>query len=166
MRHETGCSGAGIVLQMVCKELDLPAMNVPENDIDQQLREQGVRVTHARRRVYELLSGSEGPLSAAQIDISLRESGMSIDLVTVYRTLETLERCALVVRVDRMSEGWRFAIRSREHSHLITCSECGSISPLDVCDLARIEKALETRTGFTNISHSLQFYGTCPECRR
>lgn len=131
----------------------------------ERLREQGVRLTEARCAVYELLSRTSSPLSAAQIDTSLRDAGVVIDLVTVYRTLETLERCALVMRIDRLNDGWRYGVRSKEHSHLITCSECGSTSPLDVCDLARIEGALERRTGYTNISHSLQFYGTCPECR-
>jgi Fe2+ or Zn2+ uptake regulation protein len=123
-----------------------------------------MRVTQARRAVFGLLSGTRGPLSASQIDAMLRESGVVIDLVTIYRTIETLERGSLVVRIDRQSDGWRYAIRSREHSHQITCSVCGSTAPLDVCDLARIEQALERRTGFANISHSLQFHGTCPTC--
>jgi Fur family transcriptional regulator, ferric uptake regulator len=135
------------------------------DDIDLALREQGLRVTQARRSVYGLLSGTGSPLSASQIDLELRRSGVVIDLVTIYRTLDTLERGTLVVRIDRQSDGWRYCIRSREHSHQITCSMCGNTSPLDVCDLARIEQALERRTGFTNISHSLQFHGTCPGCR-
>jgi len=142
-------------------------MTSRSNDIDAALKAQGVRVTQARRSVYALLQASPEPLSAAQIDAGLRASSeeVSIDLVTVYRTLETLERCTLIARVDRMNDGWRYAVRSQKHHHLIICSECGGTSPLDVCELNRIESALEKRTGFTNICHSLQFYGTCPQCR-
>jgi Fe2+ or Zn2+ uptake regulation protein len=140
-------------------------MSSEQDDIDGALKGQGVRVTHARRSVFALLRGAREPLSAAQIDALLRDAGASIDLVTVYRTLETLERCTLIARVDRMNEGWRYAVRSQEHHHLITCSGCGCTSPLDVCELNRIERALEQTTGFTNICHSLQFYGTCPSCR-
>jgi Fur family ferric uptake transcriptional regulator len=136
------------------------------DQIDALLRLRGVRVTQARRSVFELLSGSALPLSASQIDGMLGNAGQSIDLVTIYRTLETLERCGLITRADRFNEGWRYMVISREHHHMIVCSECGSTSPLDVCDLNRIEKSLERTTGFTNIRHSLQFYGTCAGCRR
>lgn len=123
-------------------------------------------MTHARRATYEALRDSTEPLSVAQIAARLQDCGTSIDLVTVYRTLETLERCALVARIDRLNDGWRYTVRTKEHHHLIVCSACGSTSPLDVCDLNRIEKNLERSTGFTNIFHSLQFFGTCPGCRR
>lgn len=135
------------------------------DDIASALKGQGVRVTQARRGVFEALRGATTPLSAAQLDAALRAAGASIDLVTVYRTLDTLERCGLVTRVDRLQEGWRYAVREKDHHHSITCSECGSISPLDACDLEPVEHALATRTGFANVHHSLQFYGLCPKCQ-
>ncbi|HVZ41185.1 MAG TPA: Fur family transcriptional regulator [Candidatus Kapabacteria bacterium] len=134
--------------------------------IDTRLREHGLRVTVARRGVYHRLMEASEPQSAAQIEAVLHAAGITIDLVTVYRTLETLERCSLVMRVDRLHEGWRYAVRSRQHSHSIVCSECGSATPLDPCGLRRIEQDLELTTGYSNISHSLQFFGTCPECRK
>lgn len=135
-------------------------------DIALALRQQGVRVTNARRLTYEILQEAAEPLSVAQIAALLQHDGTSIDLVTVYRTLETLERCGLVARIDRLNDGWRYATRAKEHHHIIVCSECGGTSPLDVCDLNRIEKNVERSTGFTNIFHSLQFFGTCPDCSR
>lgn len=135
-------------------------------DISDALKKQGLRPTAARRSVFELLERADGALSAAQIEAALRADGVGIDLVTVYRTLDALERCSLVMRAERMSEGWRYTIRSRKHTHSIVCSDCGSASPLDVCGLARIEQQLEQTTGFSNISHALQFYGTCPTCRK
>ncbi|MBS1914088.1 MAG: transcriptional repressor [Bacteroidetes bacterium] len=138
----------------------------PSDPIDSRLREHGLRVTVARRGVYHRLLEASEPQSAAQIEMSLHAAGITIDLVTVYRTLETLERCSLVMRVDRLHEGWRYTVRSRQHNHSIVCSECGSATPLDACGLRRIEQDLELTTGYTNVSHSLQFFGTCPECRK
>jgi Fe2+ or Zn2+ uptake regulation protein len=135
-------------------------------NLDSALREQGLRVTSARRRVFELLHARNEPLSAAGLESGLRECGDAIDLVTVYRTLETLERCGLVARVDRLADGWRYTVRNRHHAHSIVCSECGDTAPLDVCGLKRMEQELEQTTGFSNISHALQFYGTCPGCRK
>lgn len=135
------------------------------DDITSALRSSGIRVTQARRSVYEALQRSREPMAAAEVDAALRLLGLSIDLVTVYRTLDTLERCGLISRVDRLHEGWRYAINARGHHHSITCSECGSSSPLDACDLANVENALARRTGFANVRHSLQFYGLCPKCQ-
>jgi Fur family ferric uptake transcriptional regulator len=140
-------------------------MRTRSNDIDRTLRDQGIRVTQARRSVYDSLLHASDPLSAAEIDQALQGAGISIDLVTVYRTLDTLERCGLIVRTDRMNEGWRYMVRSKSHHHSITCSECGSSAPLESCDLKRIEESLGSSTGFANISHSLQFFGTCPRCQ-
>ncbi len=141
-------------------------MSIRDNHIDRALRQQGVRVTQARRSVYQILAGAEEPLSAAQVNAAIQAGTTPIDLVTVYRTLETLERCGLVTRVDRLDDGWRYGVRAKDHHHIIVCSDCGSKSPLDVCDLNRMEKSVERSTGFTNIGHSLQFYGTCPGCRK
>lgn len=135
------------------------------DDLDDLLRSQGLRSTGARRSVYLALQSSTTPLSAAQIDEALSATGVAIDLVTVYRTLETLERCHLIMRVERMKEGWRYAIRSKHHHHSIVCSVCGSASPLEQCQLSRLERTLEHSTGFSNIRHSLQFFGTCPDCQ-
>lgn len=135
------------------------------DEIDSTLKAFGMRITQARRSVYECLHASDEPLSASDVFSLLQNREILIDLVTIYRTLDTLERCDLLVRVDRLHEGWRYAVRSQDHHHSITCSVCGGISPLDVCELARLEQSLERETGFTNIRHSLQFYGTCPKCQ-
>ncbi len=133
-------------------------------DIAQALHAQGLRVTEARCSVYAFLEEAHKPLAASQIEEGLRNSGEEFDLVTVYRTIETLERCALVARVDRLREGWRYIVRSRRHGHVITCSECGESAAMATCELERLERSLAETTGYTNICHSLQFFGTCPGC--
>ncbi|MBL7988591.1 MAG: transcriptional repressor [Chlorobi bacterium] len=140
-------------------------MKSRSDELDDLLRSQGLRSTSARRSVYAALHSSNSPLSAAQVDEALNATGVAIDLVTVYRTLETLERCDLIMRVERMKEGWRYAIRAKEHHHSIVCSLCGSASPLEQCQLSRVERDLEQSTGFSNVRHSLQFFGTCPDCQ-
>lgn len=140
-------------------------MKSRSDELDDLLRSQGLRSTSARRSVYVALKSSSSPLSAAQIDEALNAAGIAIDLVTVYRTLETLERCDLIMRIERMKEGWRYAIRSTEHHHNIVCSVCGGASPLEQCQLSRLERDLEQTTGFRNVRHSLQFFGTCPDCQ-
>jgi Fur family peroxide stress response transcriptional regulator len=133
--------------------------------IDDQLRKNGLRCTPARRAVLAVLVEASAPLAVAQISERIAAGGTTADLVTVYRTIEALEQAGLVARNDRVEEGWRYEIRSSAHRHSITCGRCGSVAPLDGCRLAEIESSLEKATGYRDIHHSLQFYGTCPSCQ-
>jgi len=152
-----------------CKRLApallLPVMKSCSDQLDDLHRSQGLRSTSARRNVFVAIQQAASPLSAAQVDAALNSAGTGIDLVTIYRTLETLERCGLIVKTERLKEGWRYAIRTQQHHHNIVCSICGSASPLEQCQLARLERTLAQSTGFSNIRHSLQFFGTCPDCQ-
>src|SRR5205085_207398 len=124
-------------------------------NIDLLLKERGLRITQARRGVFAALANAAGPLSAAQIRELALVSGGRFDLVTAYRTLETLERCGLVVPVERGDDGWRYALTDRAHHHSIVCSACGSAAPLEHCALESLQKSLEQATGYSNIRHSL-----------
>lgn len=143
----------------------LAPMPSASEHIDTTLRARGLRVTPARRAVVAVLGDAGGPLAVAEIAERVAALGRRVDLVTVYRTIEALEQSGIVARNDRVGEGWRYEIRSGSHRHTITCSRCGAIAPLDGCRLAEIERSLEQATGFRDIHHSLQFYGTCPGCQ-
>jgi Fe2+ or Zn2+ uptake regulation protein len=140
-------------------------MQTPFEHIESELRRRGMRVTPARRSVVAVLADAPGPLAVAQISEAIAARGTRVDLVTVYRTVEALEQSGIVARNDRVGECWRYEIRSRAHRHSITCGRCGTTAPLDGCRLAEIERSLEQATGFSDIHHSLQFYGTCPACQ-
>jgi len=102
-------------------------------------------------------------MTAAALAERLKSLGVSIDLVTVYRTLDLLVSSGLLTRVDRMDEGWRYASCSH-HCHTITCRLCGRNATLNRCEMAQLDKAVERSTGFSGITHVLQFVGVCPEC--
>jgi Fe2+ or Zn2+ uptake regulation protein len=138
---------------------------IARNDIETELRRRGLRVTAARRAVVEVLGAGPSPMSVAQISERVALRGTRADLVTIYRTVEALEQAGIVARNDRVGECWRYELRSGAHRHSITCSRCGASAPLDGCRLAEFERSLAQATGFSDIHHSLQFYGTCPACQ-
>lgn len=149
-----------------CKSL-APAYlaDVTQQDaVAKTLRARGLRITAARRAVFSVLEASPSPMATSQVIQQLEHNGESLDPVTVYRTLASLERCDLVMRIDRMKEGWRYALRARSHSHTIVCAACGRTAAMEHCELERLERALERSTGFINVRHALQFSGICPMC--
>src|SRR5260221_5765205 len=60
------------------------------------LREQRLRVSSARRLVLQSLFAADGPASAEAI---ASRTGLALDLASVYRNLETLERVGIVRHV-------------------------------------------------------------------
>ena len=60
------------------------------------LREQGLRVSSARRLVLQSLFAADGPASAEAI---ASRTDLALDLASVYRNLETLERVGIVQHV-------------------------------------------------------------------
>src|ERR1700757_3473978 len=58
------------------------------------LRERGLRLTASRRLVLEALFAADGPPSAEHI-----ATGLRLDITSVYRNLETLERQGLIRHV-------------------------------------------------------------------
>lgn len=136
------------------------------HSLDDLLRSRGLRSTPARRAVLTVLNETDEPLAVAGISERIAALGTSVDLVTVYRTVEALERSGIVARNDRVAECWRYEMRSSAHRHSITCGVCGATAPLDGCRLAEFERGLAEATGYSDIHHSLQFYGTCPACQQ
>lgn len=55
-------------------------------------------------------------------------------------------------------------IFDRHHHHHIVCRTCGKIENVEACILGELEKMLAQK-GYTDLSHSLEFFGVCESCR-
>lgn len=124
-------------------------------------------MTRTRQAVLALLERTRQPLSATEIFGRLHEDKVSIDLVTVYRTLHVLKDLGLVVQLDLHQEGLsRYELKEgRKHHHHIRCQICGHIVDLLLCPLKKVTKLIEQQTQFTIDDHTLEFTGLCPECQ-
>jgi Fur family ferric uptake transcriptional regulator len=124
-------------------------------------------MTRTRQAVLALLERTRQPLSATQIFERLHQDKVSIDLVTVYRTLHVLKDLGLVVQLDLHQEGLsRYELKEgRKHHHHIRCQICGHIVDLLLCPLKKVTKLIEQQTQFTIDDHTLEFTGLCPECQ-
>lgn len=138
-----------------------------EPTIKKGLRETGRRMTRTRQAVLGLLEKTRQPLSANEISDRLHQEKVSIDLVTVYRTLHVLKELGLVVQLDLHQEGLsRYELKEgRKHHHHIRCQMCGHIVDLLLCPLKKATKLIERQTQFIVDEHTLEFTGLCPECQ-
>ena len=138
-----------------------------EPTIKKGLRATGRRMTRTRQAVLALLERTRQPLSANEIFDQLHQDKVSIDLVTVYRTLHVLKELGLVVQLDLHQEGLsRYELKEgRKHHHHIRCQVCGLIVDLLLCPLKNVTKLIERQTQFIVDEHTLEFTGLCPECQ-
>jgi Fur family ferric uptake transcriptional regulator len=138
-----------------------------ELTIKKGLRATGRRMTRTRQAVLALLERTRQPLSATEIFDRLHQEKVSIDLVTVYRTLHVLKDLGLIVQLDLHQEGLsRYELKEgRKHHHHIRCQICGHIVDLLLCPLKKVTKLIEQQTQFTVDDHTLEFTGLCPECQ-
>lgn len=130
----------------------------------EQLREQGVRVTPQRARIWGALSESGEHLTADELWERAQRELPGLELSTVYRALEALQAAGLVTD-SRLPEGPRvFEARPAVHPHLV-CERCGGISHPEPEVGDRLLEALSAGSGGFEV-HELHVVaeGLCAGC--
>ncbi len=129
------------------------------------LRARGIRPTPRRTALLDTLSRTSIPITAEM----LHKCVPKMDLVTVYRTLESLVAARLVreVRFKDAIVRYEIAEEHRHHHHLV-CTRCGTVDELPECDLQQLENTVLRRSKkFARVDeHSLEFFGTCVSCAK
>ncbi len=124
-----------------------------------------VRPTRQRLAVMAILDTFDDFRSAQQIHDLLRRTGEGVGLATVYRTLQRLTETA-EVDVLRTEEGEALYRRcSQTHHHHLVCRTCGATVEVEGPVVERWASAVAAEHGYQDISHSLEIFGTCPDCR-
>lgn len=137
---------------------------VKEASIEEAIRAKGYRLTPQRMMVLAAVQGSEDHVSVDDIYSHVRDRYPHVDISTVYRTLELLERLGLVTKAD-LGEGrvrYHWAEKGRHH-HLV-CQKCGRVLELDESSLLPLKDLLLREYGFrADLSH-LAVFGRCDQC--
>lgn len=133
-------------------------------EIRERIREAGMRVTKPRIALIESLLRLNGPASIERIhqEVGIR----TCDLVTIYRCLAAFEELGLVRR-SFLHNGtclYEQQISTNRRYHLI-CKGCGRSEPVDFTLEPGTEQQLRER-GYAQVSHVVEFFGLCPDCRQ
>lgn len=138
----------------------------PHADFNAELKAKGLKHTRHREAILELLASSEQPADAEQLHSELTERGFSLNLSTVYRTLDTLCAAGFVTRMTIDGDARAlYEYNSAVHRHHLVCVGCKKITTIASCPLGGYEQQLESETGYAITGHKLDVYGLCPECR-
>ncbi|MCW3064504.1 MAG: Fe2+/Zn2+ uptake regulation protein-like protein [Solirubrobacterales bacterium] len=123
------------------------------------LRERGLRISTPRRLVLEALFEAEGPVSAEHLARRLE-----LDVASVYRNLETLERSGLAAHLHLGHGPSLHVLVGRGEREYLYCEGCGAVETLVPDALDRVRA--EVRRGFGYEARFTHFpiVGLCPKC--
>jgi len=124
----------------------------------------GARPTRQRKAVAAALESFDDFRSAQDIHDLLRRSNENVGLSTVYRTLQTLADAGEVDML-RTEDGEAIYRRcSTTHHHHLVCRTCGRTVEVEGPTVERWSDSIAAQHGFTDVSHTLEIFGTCPAC--
>lgn len=132
----------------------------------EKLQNSGYRLTTPLRTIVEILAESQRALEPVEIYDLGRKQYPSLGLVTIYRTLDKLERLGLVQRLHQ-ADGCQMYLRAFVgHEHLLLCTGCGLVKTFAGDDLTTLINATAAESGFQIHDHWLQLVGLCPACQK
>lgn len=144
---------------------DTSTIRRPSKEIKGIFRGHKLKCTPQRLAVLSILQVSKKHLPITEIHIRTKRILPRTGLATIYRTLETLEKLGLVVRVHLENDCQSYAVAPNGHKHPIVCLECNRVVDFAMCPIEDISRGLSRKTGFMIQQHFLQLFGRCRECR-
>ena len=122
------------------------------------------RPTRQRLAVLDALGSVDDFRSAQEVHEILASSGSRVGLATVYRTLQ-LYADQGDVDVLRREDGEAIYRRCSEtHHHHLVCRTCGATVEVEGPAVERWTTAMAADHGYTDVSHTLEIFGTCAAC--
>lgn len=125
-----------------------------------ELRKVGLKVTHPRMRILELLEHRtpRHHMSAEEIYRHLLDQGDEIGLATVYRVLTQFEAAGLVLKHN--FEGGQAVYeldRGGHHDHMVDV-DTGKIIEFESTEIEKLQREIAAKHGYELEEHSLVLY--------
>ena len=124
------------------------------------LRKAGLKVTHPRMRILQLLEQRtpRQHLTAEDIYRQLLEQGDEIGLATVYRVLTQFEAAGLVIKHNFEGGQAMYELdRGGHHDHMVDV-DTGKIIEFESAEIEALQRQIAASHGYELEEHSLVLY--------
>jgi Fur family ferric uptake transcriptional regulator len=127
------------------------------------LHQRGLRMTPQRQLVLDAVR-ELGHATPEQICARVQMSAPAVNITTVYRTLDLMERIGLVRHTHLGHGAPTYSEQQHQHVHLV-CHSCGSVteSPTDLMD--DLAAQLRAESDFELDPSHVALSGVCRDCR-
>jgi Fur family transcriptional regulator, ferric uptake regulator len=131
----------------------------------EKLRQRGYRITPQREMIIQTLAHSGHHMTAENVATIVQARASSVNLATVYRTLDFLVQEGLASRIDLGTGQVVYATALHgSHAHLV-CRQCGCVIETDDTLVSSLQQRLRDGYGFdANVEH-LAISGICQNCQ-
>ena len=123
------------------------------------------RPTPQRTAVRLLFEDLEGFHSAQDVYARLRAAGGKVGLSTVYRAVQSLADDGELDSIRTDSGEALYRRCSSQHHHHLVCRSCGRTVEVAGPAVERWADEVAGEHGFADVSHTLEIFGTCADCR-
>jgi len=125
------------------------------------LKDRGYRITAQREMILGAVASSDEHMSAEEIYAKVQAKTATIDIATIYRTLDMLVGEGLACKTNLGTGEFLYAtFQHGSHIHLI-CRKCGAVIDADHSALARLEGSLLADYGFRPDLQHISLFGLC-----
>ena len=125
----------------------------------QELRNAGLKVTHPRMKILELLERIKPRhMTAEDIYRQLLDRGDEIGLATVYRVLTQFEAAGLVLKHNFEGDHAVYELdRGEHHDHMVDI-ETGKVIEFQSDEIEQLQRRIAAKHGYEIEEHSLVLY--------
>jgi Fur family ferric uptake transcriptional regulator len=125
----------------------------------QELRNAGLKVTHPRMKILELLERIKPRhMTAEDIYRQLLDRGDEIGLATVYRVLTQFEAAGLVLKHNFEGGHAVYELdRGEHHDHMVDI-ETGKVIVFQSDEIEQLQRRIAAKHGYEIEEHSLVLY--------
>ena len=129
------------------------------------LRSHGYRITPQREMIVETIAHSGHHINAEEVFAQVQERTSSVNIATVYRTLELLVEQGLASRIDLGEERVMYATYQHgPHIHLV-CRQCGQMIDANQDMLSVLNHQLQSEYQFAADLQHISVVGLCSDCQ-
>ena len=133
-----------------------------EPDLEQHLRDSGIRRTAQRYGILEYLCQSAVHATADEIFAALNGRFPLVSRATVYNTLRDLTRAGLVRELPWEGKAARYDANLHRHHHFV-CDGCGVVEDVPWFDIPA-HTGPETGSGRVVRAYEVTLRGNCAKC--
>lgn len=130
----------------------------PIEDIATLCKEYGLRLTGARRIIFQVLVQSTDHPDAVELYRRVSKIDPTIAIATVYRTLSLLEEKGVLERHTFADGRARFETADRDHHHHFIDAKTGHIIEFRSDEIERLLEAITREHGLRIVGHKLEIY--------
>jgi Fur family ferric uptake transcriptional regulator len=133
-------------------------------DRNKELKKAGLKVTHPRILVLEILQNPANQhISAEDVYKLLIEAGEDVGLATVYRVLNQFDDAGVVERLHFEGGKSVFELSNKKHHDHLVCLKCGKVVEFEDDVIEQCQKDVAMQNSMKLTHHSLYLYGECKD---